>query len=181
MNKRTRETTWTKPAGYGGTAAGAAAGAGGGGGSGVAAAAAAAQWKESVDPSSGRTFYTNTQTRQTTWERPPELGGAGAAAGAGSGAGGGGGGGGGAGPWQERKDPSSGKTYYVNTATRETSWSRPPGMVGGGPAASAAGAVGGGASASDWVETMDPTKGKPYFYNKKTRQTTWQRPAELGR
>ena len=31
-------------------------------------------------------------------------------------------------PWSEAVDPNTGKTYYVNVATRETSWNAPPGF-----------------------------------------------------
>ena len=32
----------------------------------------------------------------------------------------------------------------------------------------------------DWAETIDPTSFQVYYYNKKTMETQWERPAELG-
>ncbi|PBJ72062.1 hypothetical protein BCY84_15973 [Trypanosoma cruzi cruzi] len=89
-------------------------------------------WEECVDPKSGRKFYVNHQTRETTWTRPqatpvttpqhvpqphaltpshavapasiltalPPF-------------------------WEECVDPKSGRKFYVNHQTRETTWTRP--------------------------------------------------------
>ena len=77
-------------------------------------------WVQATDPTSGKTYYCNPQTRETKWERPtvvtntsmmpqqqqqqqPPL------------------------PpgWVEAKDPSSGQVYFCNPQTRETRWERP--------------------------------------------------------
>ncbi|KPA77996.1 hypothetical protein ABB37_06760 [Leptomonas pyrrhocoris] len=82
------------------------------------------EWEARVDPASGRTFYVNHRTKQTSWTRPapvslpvpvpvPVSS---------------------ASPtqptplppnWEARVDPSSGRTYYVNHATKSTTWERP--------------------------------------------------------
>jgi hypothetical protein len=112
-----------------------------------------ADWTESVDPQTGRTYFYNVQTRETSWERPAvtevpvceesldrntntmfdvtdemasyksadaidipeELQQRGTAitslpAG-----------------WTEALDPTSSRTYYYNSLTRETSWEHPSG------------------------------------------------------
>ncbi|AAZ13293.1 WW domain containing protein, putative [Trypanosoma equiperdum] len=95
-----------------------------------AAAALPPFWEERVDTKSGRVFYVNHQTRETTWSRPqvglPQQGQ----------------------PipasqtnvpvvapplatsalppfWEEHVDPKSGRVFYVNHQTRETTWTRP--------------------------------------------------------
>ena len=32
----------------------------------------------------------------------------------------------------------------------------------------------------DWYKVMDPKTNKPYYYNKKTRETTWLNPMEYS-
>ncbi|KAH9582260.1 WW domain [Trypanosoma melophagium] len=96
-------------------------------------------WEERVDPKSGKKFYLNHQTRETTWTRPallplqqqqqqqqPQhqqqpvgpvapLGGTAAVSGVSA-----------LPPfWEERVDPKSGRKFYVNHQTRETTWTRP--------------------------------------------------------
>lgn len=68
-------------------------------------------WVEHKDPTSGKTYYANSKTGATSWEKPADFGGAGASG------------------WTAVKDPTSGKTYYHNTATGATSWEKPAGFV----------------------------------------------------
>eukprot|EP01043_Picozoa_sp_COSAG02_P034782 COSAG02_NODE_2452_length_8826_cov_16.362668_8_plen_125_part_00 len=72
-------------------------------------------WKSVVDPSSGRTYYVNRNTKATVWEKPADAdkpwvkpedqqlpsG------------------------WVEHFDPKRQKPYYHNTNTGETVWKRP--------------------------------------------------------
>lgn len=75
VNKTTGEKTWAKPKGF--------VGGGGGGGTPKATPKAATagapakgrpKWRELKDKKTGRAYYVNTQTKKTTWKRPPELG-----------------------------------------------------------------------------------------------------------
>ena len=62
-------------------------------------------WAATVDAASGRTYYYNSDTGETTWTLPDT-----AALPA---------------PWSAALDPTSGRTYYYRTDTGETSWTRP--------------------------------------------------------
>ena len=80
--------------------------------------------------------------------------------------------------------------YYANLATGETQWERPvtldseassssssssPGKRASVKVQKAAKAV---AAAAKWVEYMDETHGRPYFYNETTGETAWFIPAD---
>jgi hypothetical protein len=73
--------------------------------------------------------------------------------------------------WAAIKDDELGTTtYYPNTATRQTSWTKPPEPTEQGTAA---------VQPSDWTEKMDPTTGKLYYVNKVTKQNSRIIPPEL--
>ena len=76
-----------------------------------------------MDPTSGRTYYANTVTKQTQWDPPPvpartsewttlraseKVSTSSLVV-----------------PWTSKVDPASGKTYYVNTVTKERQWNPP--------------------------------------------------------
>jgi hypothetical protein len=95
-------------------------------------------WTAAQDES-GRTYYYNSATQQTSWEAPPGFADAAAAPSAPAAAAAA------AAPsadaaWTEVKDASTGKSYYVNSVTNATQWDPPPGFGGGGAAAPSAGA-----------------------------------------
>ena len=73
------------------------------------------QWKEVVDKSSGKTYYVHRQTKETTWNRPTELGAQPGVPGVD----------GGDSEWKEVIDKNSGRPYYVHRQTKETRWDRP--------------------------------------------------------
>ena len=140
------------------------------------------QWKELTDQASGKTYYVNKETRETTWQKPPGFSGGGAskpaapkksAAAAAKAAAGGGQ------QWVAKLDAGSGKTYYYDKASRETTWKKPLGFDGSAGAKSGAKkpAKGGGeALPAGWVEVMDKARGKPYYYHKASKETSWKRP-----
>ena len=116
-------------------------------------------WVETVDPNSGKVYYANLVTKETSWTFPAELGQQGGAAA----------------PskeeiWVERQDPKSGRTYYYNQHTKERSWNRPH----------AATVVANDESKDDddsaWVEREDPASGRTYYYHKVTKERRWYKP-----
>ena len=65
--------------------------------------------------------------------------------------------------WVQAQDPASGRDYWINKTTNETSWN-PPQLVsteGDGP---------------NWEEAQDPSTGRAYYVNTVTRRATWSRP-----
>jgi len=83
--------------------------------------------------------------------------------------------------WSAAVDPTSGRTYYVNATTGQTSWEPPaapaqttsatsippaaPGMQAGAPPLPAG-----------WSAAVDPNSGQTYYMNSITGQTSWEPP-----
>lgn len=120
-------------------------------------------WVENIDPSSGRAYYANLKTQETSWTWPEDLPREEDDAGATD-----------ASDWNERVDEASGRTYYFNKTTQETSWTKPAGYKG-------AGGDGAGGDPStvkaNWQAREDPSSGHTYYSNVVTMETTWTRPA----
>jgi len=165
-------------------------------------------WAAVVDKNSGRTYYYNKVTKATQWTKPEGMDAAPApapvAAPAASTAGepdpdtvGA--------YWAESKDPNSGRTYYYNKKTKKTVWKRPECMdqesstaaptpaavvtpvaavvepepvkfVEPVPVAKPVEAP--KPAAGEWAEAKDPQSGRPYWFNRATKQTTWKNPYE---
>ena len=105
-----------------------------------------------MDPSSGKKFFFNPATQETSWTRPNSRAGyppdpARKSDG-----------------WTEHRDPASGKMFYFNTDTKQTSWHKP-----------------GAASSSDpWTEHVDPDSGRKFYYNSTTKESAWMKPVSLA-
>mmetsp|Transcript_23989 Transcript_23989/g.38142 ORF Transcript_23989/g.38142 Transcript_23989/m.38142 type:complete len:213 (+) Transcript_23989:34-672(+) len=78
--------------------------------------------------------------------------------------------------WEQVLDPASGKPYYCNRVTGESSWTPPVApmavpMVAPMPVPAPAPTLPAG-----WDMTTDPASGKPYYYNRATGVTQWTPP-----
>jgi hypothetical protein len=82
-------------------------------------------WKAITDQNTGKEYYVNRQTRETTWTKPADFdaqltGGSGGSGGFGADKEG-------DGLWKEVVDAKTGRPYYVNRQTKETTWTKPAG------------------------------------------------------
>jgi len=66
--------------------------------------------------------------------------------------------------WEEKIDPRTNKPYYVNHATKETTWIRPQQQLQRQPLP------------PGWEERVDPNTGNKFYVNHNTRETTWKDP-----
>eukprot|EP00760_Papus_ankaliazontas_P004982 PhM_4_TR12310/c0_g1_i1/m.1640 len=136
---------------------------------------ATSDWKEMKDKS-GKTYYYNTKTKKTTWTIPsnkddnsnsnnnvnttPTAVTASQAS-----------------DWKEMKD-KSGKTYYYNTKTKKTVWNLEKELASSSSSPSSPSMTHTADTIkSKWKELKDK-KGRTYYYNTETKQTTWDRPQE---
>eukprot|EP00808_Paulinella_micropora_P026680 g54161.t1 len=149
------------------------------------------QWVEATDPKTKRKYYYNKKTKKTQWTKPAEMD---QDKGDDSDE-----------PeqedyennpayWSTSQDPKSRRTYYYNKKTKATSWSRPA-CLGAeeAPEPKKEKVVEEQqapkeeepkkeepkkAPADVWKKAIDPRSGKPYWYNKATKETTWKNPEE---
>mmetsp|Transcript_15310 Transcript_15310/g.41957 ORF Transcript_15310/g.41957 Transcript_15310/m.41957 type:complete len:306 (-) Transcript_15310:99-1016(-) len=75
--------------------------------------------------------------------------------------------------WEQVVDPSSGKTYYCNRATGESSWTPPQAPA---PAPAPAAAPAPTQLPEGWEQATDPASGRPYYFNRSTNATSWTPP-----
>jgi hypothetical protein len=68
--------------------------------------------------------------------------------------------------WEERRDPSSGVSYYYNLVTSEASWEVP--AVGFVPMEHEEG--------EEWEQRLDAAAGVHYYYNVRTQEAVWEAP-----
>ncbi|CAK0814756.1 unnamed protein product [Prorocentrum cordatum] len=85
--------------------------------------------------------------------------------------------------WEQANDPASGRPYFCNRSTGESSWTPPPapaggpGGYGGGPGPGGPGGPGGSPPLPQgWEQAPDPKSGKPYYFNRATGETRWEPP-----
>ncbi|KAI8911796.1 hypothetical protein EDD86DRAFT_203299 [Gorgonomyces haynaldii] len=73
--------------------------------------------------------------------------------------------------WSIHKDNNTGKSYYFNSVTRQSTWEKPPELKS---------AMERALEFSDWQEFVDDETGNKYYFNKKTEETTWDLPPEFN-
>jgi len=73
--------------------------------------------------------------------------------------------------WREITDPKTGKCYYYNSRTKQTSWVLPEKSDSSPDPSSPK------SSEQVWRKVTNLKNGKPYYYNVLTRQTSWTQPA----
>eukprot|EP00743_Colponemidia_sp_Colp-15_P003174 GILK01003428.1.p1 GENE.GILK01003428.1~~GILK01003428.1.p1 ORF type:complete len:838 (+),score=147.49 GILK01003428.1:48-2516(+) len=94
--------------------------------------------------------------------------------------------------WVEARDPNSGKVYYANLKTRQTTWEKPADFVRSVAAVPAlaksastvstptvAAAAPGAAAKSAWMACVDAKSGRTYYYHSQTRETRWHKPLDF--
>ncbi|RNF00764.1 hypothetical protein TraAM80_07418 [Trypanosoma rangeli] len=130
-----------------------------------------AGWRPVRDSVSDKSYYVHDSTKKTTWKiedtfkgEPQETGVKEVAA---CGA-----------EWRAVIEPSSGRTYYVHRRTKATTWKLEDTLredVKTSCANLTASQHPEKKKRTEWAERKDPATGKVYYYNKKTKQTTWKR------
>lgn len=134
-----------------------------------AAAALPLGWEAVTDPASGKVYYCNRSTGQSSWT-PPVVASVAAAPAAAT-----------AGVTAAPADAAAAPEAAAATAPA-TDAATAPASSAAGPAASApAMAQPGGVPASlpaGWETATDPSSGKPYYFNRATNETSWNPPAQ---
>ena len=74
--------------------------------------------------------------------------------------------------WRAIKTPDGRHTYYTNTRTNETTWTKPAGFI------DASGRAQNKVAGTEWVEVSQPS-GPSYFHNPKSGEVTWHAPEEV--
>lgn len=87
--------------------------------------------------------------------------------------------------WEERVDPRTGKTFYVDHINHQTTWKRPTVSSATPQNTSTTGITTSSTTtvASDlpppWRMEHDPASGRPFYVNPQTRETRWERPSAV--
>ena len=118
-------------------------------------------WVEAVDPSSGRSYYTNSETGETSWVKPVEEFTTSSSPSS---------------FWVEKLDPSTNRTFYANTETGETSWTQPEEMNKSNTTPAAEEEQSSNTVADTVEERQDPATGRVYYVDTTTGATSWTDP-----
>ena len=119
----------------------------------VGPASADSVWEELVDESTGRTYWFNNETEESTWDDPHakavdvDDGGAGEEK-----------------VWTKFLDDDTGQAFYFNESTGETTWDTPEDYVSDGE--------------ETWTELVDDDTGDTYYVSSKG-ETQWEKPDSL--
>jgi plastin-1 len=110
----------------------------------------ASPWQRYADPGTGRPYWHNGTSNETTWTDPdaPIYG-----------------------EWRELTDHASSKTYYHNVRTNKVSWELPPDAAVAKEAAKP--------PATRWIKKTEPASGRTFFANVDTGETSWILPGPL--
>ena len=73
--------------------------------------------------------------------------------------------------WSEVRDPNTGRNYYVNRHTNETSWTKPAAIAKPPPPRAMP-----PPALPQFSEHIDPASGRSYYVNNTTQETVWQLP-----
>ena len=139
-------------------------------------AAIQAEWLTEIDTKTGKTYYVNTATGISQWEKPADVEQAETPAESG--------------PiataaatpaptdapvaeWLFKIDSKTGKAYYVNTATGISQWEQPTESE---PTVAVPVAE---PEKIEWLTEIDTKTGKTYYVNTATGISQWEKPAEL--
>lgn len=140
----------------------------------------AKNWKSTLDQTTGKSYYYNKKTKETVWEKPvgydearKELASREEKDVASN-------------LWKATVDPSTRKTYYYNKQTKEVSWTIPAGYKESVKSEEneenndvTNKAESDDSDAKYWRKTVDANTGKTYYFNKKTKMVSWEKPAEF--
>mmetsp|Transcript_29115 Transcript_29115/g.53103 ORF Transcript_29115/g.53103 Transcript_29115/m.53103 type:complete len:615 (+) Transcript_29115:130-1974(+) len=111
-------------------------------------------WTSTKDPTSGRTYYVNTATKEVQWELP-QLGGEPLPEG-----------------WSSAKDSATGRSYYINKHTNEVQWERPNSLASVSQSSTSL--------PQGWSSAMDPGTGRTYYINSLNQQVQWDLPQQAA-
>ena len=82
--------------------------------------------------------------------------------------------------YQQQIDPSTGKAFYVNLMTGETSWTPPTGAAAAPVPMTPSAAKSSAGLPPGWEERVDPASGRKFYINHANKSTSWELPTAGG-
>jgi len=119
-------------------------------------------WQQYIDQESGREFYYNTETQESTYDRPAEFTEASVAITSATES-----------EWTEHIDENTNQPYYFNSKTGESSFDKPHSRM-----AMAAQEPTDDTVGSSWTKHFDEEYQVDYYYNHETGESTYDPPGE---